>query len=94
MLFSTLKGSMELIADGDPEDARAILDPVLKRMMEAVHRHEWTVTQVMDDSIIALFMPVAHEHHAVQVGDAAWRCVACYSYSSEVFQTLSAQTAA
>src|SRR5438552_3451510 len=37
VLFADLKGSMELLADRDPEEARAILDPVLKRMMEAVH---------------------------------------------------------
>jgi hypothetical protein len=38
VLFADLKGSMELLADRDPEDARAILDPVLERMMAAVHR--------------------------------------------------------
>jgi class 3 adenylate cyclase len=29
ILFADLKGSMELLADRDPEEARAILDPVL-----------------------------------------------------------------
>src|SRR4051794_17784699 len=43
VLFADLKGSMELLADRDPEEARAILDPVLERMMEAVHRYEGTV---------------------------------------------------
>src|SRR5262249_45444701 len=38
VLFADLKGSMELLSDRDPEDARAILDPVLERMIEAVHR--------------------------------------------------------
>src|SRR5262245_40663769 len=47
VLFADLKGSMELLADRDPEDARAILDPVLERMMAAVHRYEGTVNQVM-----------------------------------------------
>jgi len=37
---------MELLADRDPEEARKILDPVLERMMEAVHRYEGTVNQV------------------------------------------------
>jgi class 3 adenylate cyclase len=58
---------MELLADRDPEDARAILDPVLERMMDAVHRYEGTVNQVMGDGIMALFgAPVAHEDHAVR----------------------------
>jgi len=35
-LFADLKGSMELLADRDPEEARKILDPVLERMVEAV----------------------------------------------------------
>src|SRR5215216_5035022 len=38
VLFADLKGSMELLADRDPEEARALLDPVLQHMMEAVHR--------------------------------------------------------
>jgi len=46
---------MELLADRDPEEARKILDPVLERMMEAVHRYEGTVNQVMGDGIMALF---------------------------------------
>jgi class 3 adenylate cyclase/tetratricopeptide (TPR) repeat protein len=71
VLFADLKGSMELLADRDPEEARKILDPVLDRMMEAVHRYEGTVNQVMGDGIMALFgAPVAHEDHAMR---------ACYS---------------
>ena len=38
VLFADLKGSMELLADRDPEEARRLLDPVLERMMAAVHR--------------------------------------------------------
>ncbi|MEK8036186.1 MAG: zinc ribbon domain-containing protein, partial [candidate division NC10 bacterium] len=49
VLFADLKGSMELLADRDPEEARRLLDPVLERMMEAVHRYEGTVNQVMGD---------------------------------------------
>jgi class 3 adenylate cyclase len=45
---------MELLADRDPEEARKILDPVLEHMMEAVHRYEGTVNQVMGDGIMAL----------------------------------------
>ncbi len=72
MLFADLKGSMELLADRDPEEARKLLDPVLERMMEAVHRYEGTVNQVMGDGIMALFgAPVAHEDHAVRACYAA-----------------------
>jgi class 3 adenylate cyclase len=72
VLFADLKGSMELLADRDPEEARAILDPVLEHMMEAVHRYEGTVNQVMGDRIMALFgAPIAHGDHAVRVCYAA-----------------------
>src|SRR5262245_26826518 len=65
---------MELLADRDPEEARMILDPVLERMMEAVHRFEGTVNQVMGDGIMALFgAPLAHEDHAVRACYAALR---------------------
>jgi class 3 adenylate cyclase len=55
VLFADLKGSMELLADRDPEEARAILDPVPQLMMDAVHRYEGTVNQVLGDGIMALF---------------------------------------
>jgi class 3 adenylate cyclase len=74
VLFADLKGSMELLAERDPEEARKILDPVLERMMEAVHRYEGTVNQVMGDGIMALFgAPLAHEDHAVRACYAALR---------------------
>jgi class 3 adenylate cyclase len=74
VLFADLKGSMELLADRDPEEARKILDPVLELMMEAVHRYEGTVNQVMGDGIMALFgAPVAHEDNAVRACYAALR---------------------
>ena len=74
MLFADLKGSMELLADRDPEEARKLLDPVLEHMMEAVHRYEGTVNQVMGDGIMALFgAPLAHEDHAVRACYAALR---------------------
>ena len=61
VMFADLKGSMELVAERDPEEARLVLDPVLERMMEAVHRYQGTVNQVMGDGIMALFgAPVAH----------------------------------
>src|ERR687893_274554 len=72
VLFADLKGSMELLAERDPEEARQLLDPVLERMMAAVHRYEGTVNQVMGDGIMALFgAPIAHEDHAVRACYAA-----------------------
>ena len=74
VLFADLKGSMELLADRDPEEGRKLLDPVLERMMEAVHRYEGTVNQVMGDGIMALFgAPITHEDHAVRACYAALR---------------------
>jgi class 3 adenylate cyclase/predicted ATPase len=74
VLFADLKGSMELLADRDAEQARKLLDPVLEHMMEAVHRYEGTVNQVMGDGIMALFgAPLAHEDHAVRACYAALR---------------------
>jgi class 3 adenylate cyclase/tetratricopeptide (TPR) repeat protein len=72
VLFADVKGSLELLSDRDPEEARKLLDPVLERMMEAVHRYEGTVNQVMGDGIMALFgAPLAHEDHAVRACYAA-----------------------
>src|SRR5262245_5075405 len=72
VLFADLKGSTELIRDLDPEQAQALLDPALHAMMDAVHRYEGTVNQVLGDGIMALFgAPVAHEDHAVRACYAA-----------------------
>jgi class 3 adenylate cyclase len=86
VLFADLKGSMELLADRDPEEARKLLDPVLERMMEAVHRYEGTVNQVMGDGVMALFgAPLAHEDHAVRACYAALRMQgAVKRYAEEV----------
>jgi class 3 adenylate cyclase len=86
VLFADLKGSMELLADRDPEDARQLLDPVLERMMTAVHRYEGTVNQVMGDGIMALFgAPIAHEDHALRACYAALAMQdAIRRYSDEV----------
>ena len=62
VLFADMKGSMELLADRDPEEARKLLDPVIEHMMEAVHRYEGTVSNLMGDGIMALFgAPLSHE---------------------------------
>jgi class 3 adenylate cyclase/tetratricopeptide (TPR) repeat protein len=63
-LFADIKGSTELMADLDPEEARAIVDPALKLMIDAVHRYDGFVVQSTGDGIFALFgAPVAHEDH-------------------------------
>src|SRR2546425_3052027 len=89
VLFADLKGSMELLADRDPEEARKLLDPVLELMMDAVHRYEGTVNQVMGDGIMALFgAPLAHEDHAVRACYAALRMQASVKqYAEEVHRT-------
>jgi class 3 adenylate cyclase/tetratricopeptide (TPR) repeat protein len=89
VLFADLKGSMELLADRDPEEARKLLDPVLERMMEAVHRYEGTVNQVMGDGIMALFgAPITHEDHAVRACYAALRMQELVQrYAEEARQT-------
>ncbi len=74
VLLADLKGSMELLADRDPEEGRRILDPVLQLMMDAVHHYEGTVNQVMGDGVMALFgAPLAHEDHALRACYAALR---------------------
>jgi class 3 adenylate cyclase len=89
VLFADLKSSMELLADRDPEEARAILDPGLERMMEAVHRYEGTVNQVMGDGIMALFgAPITHEDPALRACYAALALQASVrQYSAEVQRT-------
>jgi class 3 adenylate cyclase/tetratricopeptide (TPR) repeat protein len=89
VLFADLKSSMELLADRDPEEARHILDPVLERLMAAVHRYEGTVNQIMGDGIMALFgAPLAHEDHAVRACYAALAMQeAMRLYSAEVRRT-------
>jgi class 3 adenylate cyclase len=63
-LFADIKGSMELMEDLDPEEARAIVDPALKLMIEAVHRYDGHIVQSTGDGIFALFgAPAAHEDH-------------------------------
>ncbi len=89
VLFADMKGSMELLVDRDPEEARQLLDPVLERIMEAVHRYEGTVNQVMGDGIMALFgAPLAHEDHAVRACYAALDMQAALArYAEEVRRT-------
>ena len=86
ILFADLRGSLELLVDHDPEEARALLDPVLERMMEAVHRYEGTVNQILGDGIMAIFgAPLAHENHALRACYAALRMQeAVHAYADEL----------
>jgi class 3 adenylate cyclase/tetratricopeptide (TPR) repeat protein len=86
VLFADLKGSMELLAQRDPEEAGLLADPVLELMMEAVHRYGGTVNQIMGDGIMALFgAPLALEDHAVRACHAALRMRdAVRRYSTEL----------
>src|SRR5215831_6094883 len=73
-LFADLKGSTALIEGLDPEEARAIIDPALQLMMDAVHRYEGYVAQALGDGIFALFgAPIAHEDHPQRALFAALR---------------------
>src|SRR5271154_781783 len=73
-LFADIKGSTELMEDLDPEEARAIIDPALKLMIDAVHRYDGYVVQSTGDGIFALFgAPVAHEDHPQRALYAALR---------------------
>ena len=89
VLFADMKGSMELLADRDPEEARKLLDPVIEQMMEAVHRYEGTVNNILGDGIMALFgAPLSQEDHAVRACYAALRMQeSVKKYAEEVQKT-------
>jgi class 3 adenylate cyclase/predicted ATPase len=73
-LFADIKGSMDLMEDIDPEEARAIVDPALKLMIDAAHRYDGYVVQSTGDGVFALFgAPVAHEDHPQRALYAALR---------------------
>src|SRR5271167_3725355 len=73
-LFADIAGSRELIEDLDPEEARAIVDPALNLMIDAVHRYDGYIAQSTGDGIFALFgAPVAHEDHPQRAVYAALR---------------------
>ena len=73
-LFADIKGSMDLMEDLDPEEARAIVDPALKLMIDAVHRYDGYIVQSTGDGIFGLFgAPLAHEDHPQRALYAALR---------------------
>jgi class 3 adenylate cyclase/DNA-binding winged helix-turn-helix (wHTH) protein/tetratricopeptide (TPR) repeat protein len=72
VLVAKLRGAMEWLADSDPEESQRLLDPLLERMLEAVHRYEGTVNHILGDGMMALFgAPLAHEDHAARACYAA-----------------------
>src|SRR3989442_2170998 len=89
VLFADLKDSTELIRGLDPEAAQQLLDPALHHMMDAVHRFEGTVNQVLGDGIMALFgAQIAHEDHALRACYAALAMqTAMQPYTEEVRRT-------
>src|SRR5206468_9098211 len=89
VLFADIKDSLALIRSLDPEAAQQLLDPALQRMMDAVHRFEGTVNQVLGDGIMALFgAPIAHEDHALRACYAALAMqTALRNYADEVRRT-------
>src|SRR5712691_6029132 len=73
-LFADIKGSMELMEDLDPEEARAIVDPALKLMIDAAHHYDGYIVQSTGDGVFALFgAPLAHEDHPQRAFYAALR---------------------
>jgi len=89
VLFADLKDSTELIRGLDPEAAQQLLDPAIHHMMDAVHRFEGTVNQVLGDGIMALFgAPIAHEDHALRACYTALAMqAAMQAYTEEVRRT-------
>jgi len=73
-LFADIKGSMDLMEDLDPEEARALVDPAIKLMIDAAHRYDGYIVQSTGDGIFALFgAPLAHEDHPQRALYAALR---------------------
>src|SRR5262247_3263709 len=89
VLFADLTDSTELIRGLDPEAAQQLLDPAIHCMMDAVHRFEGTVNQVLGDGIMALFgAPLAHEDHALRACYAALAMQAAMrAYTEEMRRT-------
>src|SRR5207248_6337269 len=90
VLFADVVGSTELIRGRDAEEAQRLLDGVVRRMMDAVHRFEGTVSRLMGDGLMAMFgAPVAHEDHAVRACYAALAMLeAAHRHAEEARRTL------
>jgi len=72
VLFADIKGSTEMVAALDPEDALALIQPILSLMQSAVHRFEGVVSKQAGDGVMAFFgAPVAVDDHAERACRAA-----------------------
>jgi predicted ATPase/class 3 adenylate cyclase len=72
VLFADIRNSTSMVEKLDPEEVRKHIDPILHIMMDAVHRYEGTVNQVLGDGVMALFgAPLTHEDHALRACYAA-----------------------
>ncbi len=72
VVFADIRGSLELIADRDPEEAQAVLDPVLEHLVRSVNAFGGTVNNTRGDGIMALFgAPIAYEDHALRAASAS-----------------------
>lgn len=82
-LFADVKGSTELMEEIDPEEARAIIDPALALMIDAVRGYDGYIVASTGDGIFALFgAPVAREDHPQAAIHAALRMqddLRCYA---------------
>jgi class 3 adenylate cyclase/tetratricopeptide (TPR) repeat protein len=87
-LFADIKGSTELEQDLDPEDARSVIDPALKLMIDAVRQYDGYIVQSTGDGIFALFgAPVAHEDHPQRAVSAGLRMLdELYRYSARLHE--------
>src|SRR5216683_7249879 len=91
-LFADIKGSTELMRDLDPEEARAIVDPALKLMIDTAHRYDGYVVQSTGDGIFALFgAPVAHEDHPQRALHAAMAMRDALRHSGEELKSRAGQ---
>ena len=89
ILFADIRGSTSLIEKLDPEEVRKYFDPVLRVMMDAVHRYGGTVNQVLGDGIMALFgAPLALQDHAVRA------CYAALAMQDEIRRAAAQELAA
>jgi len=88
VLFADIKDPTELIRDLDPEDAQNLLDPAIHIMMEAAHRFEGTVNQVLGDGVMSIFgAPLAHEDHTTRAYYSTLAMQAAMQpYAEEVFR--------
>ena len=57
VLFANIKDVLDLSRGLDPEAAQQILDSALQTMIDAVHRYEGTVNQVLGDGVTGSLVP-------------------------------------